>query len=148
MRPPVDRVLKQLATTLIGEIAPLVQVEYVQKNTLLVSMLLVSVAEEWDRAAERRVEENRELRRIFAEAAPAISKGELRTRLETAASEKDLRLRIRDLDASNDALRGLLMDLHAHVEGLETEEAGRIESEIWRELAASTERRSLSVSPF
>ena len=68
MRPSVDRVLQQLAANLVTEVAPVVSVDYVQRNTGLVSGLLMFAAEEWDRAAQRRIEENRELRRMFAEA--------------------------------------------------------------------------------
>ena len=84
MRPAIDRVMQQLAMTLMGEVAPLVSVDYVQRNTALISMLLSCVAEEWDRAAERRVEENRELRRILGVAAPSVVDGELRADVKGA----------------------------------------------------------------
>ena len=53
-----------------------------------------------------------------------------------------------DLESANGALRGLLIELHAHIEELASPEAGRIEASIWRELAASTERRKLSLGPY
>ena len=52
-----------------------------------------------------------------------------------------------DLEAGNRALRSLLIELHAHVEGLPGDGARRIEAAIWRELAASTERRKLASGP-
>ena len=61
--------------------------------------------------------------------------------------EHDASLRVPDLDAANLALRALLIELHAHVEELPGAEARRLEAAIWRELAASTERRKLSLSP-
>jgi hypothetical protein len=57
-------------------------------------------------------------------------------------------LLVPELEAGNRALRALLIELHAHVEGLESAEARRIEAAIWRELAASTQRRKLSLGPF
>lgn len=148
MRPSVDRVLQQLAANLATEVAPAVSVDYVQRNTGLVSGLLLCAAEEWDRAAAWRVEENRELRRIFAEAVIHVADTGLRGRLEEAAQGEEGGLRIQDLDRENDALRALLIELHAHVEELKGPAARHLEAEIWKELRRSTERRALSLSPF
>jgi hypothetical protein len=48
----------------------------------------------------------------------------------------------------NAALRGLLVELHAHVEALDTPAARRLDEAIWSELVVSTERRKLSLSFF
>ncbi|MBW2374169.1 MAG: hypothetical protein JRF70_16705, partial [Deltaproteobacteria bacterium] len=96
----------------------------------------------------RRVEENRELRRLFAEAAPAVEDAELRARLEAAAAGSDEDLAVSALEASNSVLRVLLIELHAHVEELDSDAARGVEQAIWRELVASTERRRLAMGPF
>jgi hypothetical protein len=57
-------------------------------------------------------------------------------------------VRISDLNRSNDRLRRLLIELHAHLEEIDTETARRIETAIWEELRVSTERRALSLAPF
>ena len=88
------------------------------------------------------------LRRLFAEVAPEIGDPDLRGRLEAASGEEDGSLRISDLNRSNDGLRTLLIELHAHVEEIDTEAARRIEAAIWQELRVSTERRALSLAPF
>ena len=144
MRPGVDRVLGQLATNLIGDVAPYVGDDYVQRNVLLMAILLNWAGEEWDRAAQRRVEENREIRRLFEAVLEAVQDADLRSRLEAASRERDPDLTIATLDRSNDALRALLIELHAHVETLSTPEARRVETSIWDELRASTDRRVLS----
>lgn len=148
MKPDVDVALQIIAGSLLTEIAPKLPDDYSQRNGLLTAMLLQSASEEWDRAAARRVEENRALRRLFSEAAPEIGDEALRARLESADAEEDLSLRICDLNRSNDQLRALLIELHAHVEELETEAARRIDAAIWEELRISTERRALSMAPF
>ena len=102
----------------------------------------------WDRAADRRVEENRALRRLFVQVAPEIDDPGLRARLEAASGEEEESLRISDLNRSNDRLRTLLIELHADVEEIDTEIARRIEAAIWEELRVSTERRALSLAPF
>ncbi len=148
MRPEVSPILGKLAAHLLGEIAPRLPVDYLQKSTMLVSMMLMVVAEESDRAAERRVQENRALRRLFGESARGIADRELRSRLEAAAEEVDESLSLSALDRANDALRSLLVDLHGHVEELEGSDAREVEAVIWRELRTSTERRALSMDPF
>jgi len=148
MIPPVAAVMQNLAISLMTEIGPQVQPEYQQKSLTLLAMLLLMAGEEWDRSVARRVEENAELRRIFGAAAACVDDDALRARLEKAASEADEGLLVSDLDRSNDALRGLLIALHERVESLDTDEARRIEAEIWSELCASTERRKISASVF
>jgi hypothetical protein len=148
MIPPVAVVMQNLAISLMTEIGPQVQPDYQQKSLTLLAMLLLMAGEEWDRSVARRVEENAELRRIFGSAAPSVEDDELRARLERAASEADESLLVSDLDRSNDALRELLIALHERVESLDTDEARRIEAEIWSELCASTERRKISASVF
>ncbi len=148
MKPNVDFTLQTIAASLLTEIAPKISDDYVMRNSALTAILLQIAAEEWDRAAARRVEENGALRRLFAEAAPEVEDRELRARLEAASGGEEESLRIADLDRSNDALRSLLIELHAHLEEVETENARRIESAIWRELRTSTERRAVSVAPF
>ena len=148
MKPDVDVTLQLIAASLMTEIAPKISDDYTQRNSMLTVMLLQSAAEEWDRAAARRVEENRTLRRFFAEVAPEIGDLDLRGRLEAASGGEDESLRISDLNRSNDGLRTLLIELHAHVEETDTETARRIEAAIWQELRVSTERRALSLAPF
>jgi hypothetical protein len=148
MRPQVNPILGTLAAHLITEIAPQVPVDYLQKNTALVSMMLMIVAEEWDRSAERRVQENRELRRLLGQSAAVVTDRGLGSRLKAAAEAAEESLILSQLDRTNDELRALLIELQAHVEELEGPAAREVEAQIWRELRASTERRALSLDPF
>jgi hypothetical protein len=148
MKPDVDLTLQLIAANLLTEIAPKLSDDYTQRNSMLTVMLLQSSAEEWDRAAARRVEENRALRRLFSQAAPEIGDQDLRARLEAASAREDESLRISDLNRGNDELRTLLIELQAHVEEADTDAARRIEAAIWQELRTSTERRKLSMAPF
>jgi hypothetical protein len=148
MTPDFDKVLTHLATTLLAEIAPLIPVDYAQKNAQLAAMLLSAGVEEWDRAVERRVDENRSIRALFLEALPVVADAALRRRLESAGVEAESPLRVSALNAENDRLRSLLIDLHAHVEDLDSPASRRIEDAIWDELRRSTERRRLSIAPF
>jgi hypothetical protein len=130
------------------QIAPAVGVDYLQRNTALAAIMLQVVAEEWNRAAARRVEENSAMRELFADARAVVADQPLAQRLAEEAAGADADLRISALDAANTRLRKLLIELHAHVETLGTAEAQRIEAAIWAELKRSTERRQILLAPF
>jgi hypothetical protein len=148
MIPPVGTVLQTLAVSLMTEIGPQVQPEYYQKTLGMLAMLLLMANDDWDRGVARRVEENAELRRIFGAAAVHVADEALRARLEEAAAQTDQSLLVSDLQRSNDELRALLIALHERVEELDTDEARRIEEEIWTELRLSTERRRIATALF
>jgi len=148
VKPDPTHVLERMMQSLLTEVAPAVQPAYRQATVTIHAMMLAAIREEIDRAAARRVEENGALRALFAQAAPSVRDAGLRERLASAAARPDTSLRVPDLDAANLALRALLIELHAHVEALSGAEARRLEAAIWRELAASTERRKLSIGPF
>jgi len=148
VKPDPTHVLERMMQSLLTEVAPAVQPAYRQATVTIYAMMLAAIREEIDRAAARRVEENGALRALFAQAAPSVRDAGLRERLASAAALPDTSLRVPDLDAANLALRALLIELHAHVEELSGDAARAIEAAIWRELAASTERRKLSLGPY
>jgi hypothetical protein len=148
VKPDPRHFLGVMAGHLMTRTAPALPEAYEQSTVGILGLMLISVGEEFERAASRRVEENRELRRLFAEAAPAVEDAELRARLEAAAAGSDEDLAVSALEASNSVLRGLLIELHAHVEELDSDAARGGEQAIWRELVASTERRRLAMGPF
>jgi hypothetical protein len=148
MKPEVDVVLRSMMTKLLLEVAPAVGDAYVRSNVEAMVALLAAAAEEFDRAAEVRVVENRSMRAIFRTAAVHVSDGDLRARLALAADESDASLRIGDLNASNNQLRTLLIELQALVEGRDEEWARQIDGAIWAELRASARRRAISFYPF
>jgi hypothetical protein len=148
VKPDPQRVLEQTAQLLATDTAAAVQPRYRQAGVGMLAGLLIAVREEFDRAAARRVEENRVLRDLFARAAGVVADAALAVRLREAAAARDESLLIPALEASNQALRSLLVALHAHVETLATPAARELDAAIWRELAASTERRKLSLGAF
>lgn len=148
MKPDVSRVLDVCALQLLGEVSPSVQPAYRQASVMATAVLLTSIREDFDRGAERRVDENRAVQALFGRALSAVEDVALRERLAAAAAAPEPGLRISALDRRNGDLRALLVELHAHVEALDSAEARRVEDEIWQELAASTERRRLSLGMF
>lgn len=148
MKPDVTRLFGVAAGHLMTQTAPALGNAYQQSSISVLGMLLMESGQEFERAAQRRVEENAELRRIFADAAPAVQDADLIARLEAAASGTDGSLLISNLDAVNADLRNLLIELHIHVEEQDSPDARRVEEAIWQELVASTERRRIMIGPF
>ena len=143
MKPDPGRFLEVAAAHLLQKTAPAVDSGYERASLAIMAGMLGSVRLELERAAARRVEENRELRRIFGEASRVVADSGLRDRLEAAGVSEQSSLRVSALERENDALRALLLELHAHVEGLDSPGARERERAIWSELAASTGRRQL-----
>lgn len=133
---------------LLADVVPHLEPAYRRISLSLEAVMLLCVREELDRGAARRVDENRTLRAIFADAAPHVADAALRQELREAAGGEDASLLVPDLERTNQELRGLLIRLHADVETQDAPEARRVEAAIWRELRASTERRKLALAPF
>jgi hypothetical protein len=148
MKPEVDVVLRSMMTKLLLEVAPAVGDAYVRSNVEAMGALLAAAAEEFDRAAEVRVAENRSMREILRAATKHVPEGDLRSRLAVAAEEREASLRVTDLNAANDRLRALLIEIQTLVEGSDEEWARRIDRAIWDELRASARRRAISFYPF
>jgi hypothetical protein len=148
MKPDVDLVLRTLATKLLSEIAPALDDAYVRSNLEVAAALLIVAAEDYDRAAHVRAEENRAIRSLFRKAAPGVDHPGLRERLVAEADGEDASLRVGDLDRSNSRLRALLIDLHTFAEA-RSDDWGRTTCDaILRELAAGAERRTIGFYPL
>ncbi len=148
MKPDVGRFLDVATLHLMTRTGAALPPGYEQSSVGVLAVMLAEVKQEFERAAARRVEENAALRGLFAEAALVVADTALRARLEEAAAGAEASLLVSALEASNAALRALLIELHAHVEELDSPGARRIEDAIWRELAASTERRRIGIGAF
>jgi hypothetical protein len=146
MKPDENLVLADFAQRFATQIAPQVQPAYLAANIGMNGGILGLIAEDWDRSASRRVEENRAIRGLFAQAAALPLAADLAGRLKALAATNDDDLRLSVLEAANTVLRAALIELHAVVEATSGAEA--LNNAIWRELAASTERRRLSVGSF
>ena len=85
MKPDGDQLLRVLGGGLMTDLAPRLADDYLRHNAMVTGMLLAAAAEEWDRAAARRAEENTALRALFADAASNLQDDALRRRLEKAA---------------------------------------------------------------
>lgn len=141
MKPDVDQILGLSAGQLLATVAPLLPAGYAQGTTSLIAFMLMLSAQEYDRAAEIRATENAELRALFAELASLAGDADLRSALADAAITKDKSLNISALNASNQALRRLLIALQAQIEDMRGPDARQAERRIWEVLRAGAARR-------
>lgn len=148
MKPEVDVVLGGFMGTLLTEVAPQLGGEYSLGSVGLIAMTIGMAAQEFDRAADIRIAENREMRALFAEAATLVEESGLKARLSEAAALSDTSFRVSALNAANDALAALLIDLQAAVEETRAGWAGVFETKIWDYLAAAAERRKVVLPSF
>lgn len=145
MKPEVDLVLQGYAGTLLMDVAPHLGAEYSIGNVSVMALSLFMASEEYDRAADIRVRENAGMRALFAEAAGLVEDAGLAGRLREAAATSDTSLRIGALNASNDALKTLLIELQSAVEASKAAWAAAFEKRIWQFLIESAEERKVSI---
>jgi hypothetical protein len=143
MSPEVGTILALTMQRLTGGMAE-DGAAFAQGQMGLIGMMLAFAAKEYDRGADIRFTENRELRSLFAEAAPQVSDAALRAELQAAAGGADASLRISALNENNYALRRLLTALQIHAE---EHGAQDIEQRIWAVLKAMAARRLVALGP-
>ncbi len=143
MNPGVPRVLDGVATTLLRSLLPEITTVFGRASAMTSVGLLRMAAYEFDRAAARYVEENDHLRAILHDAATTLEDAELRQRCDSTVATIPARdYRVTTLAAENDALKAVLIDLHAFVETRDDETSVALDARIWDELRASIHRRS------
>ena len=137
MTPTVPIVLNGLARTLLMDLAPQVTVAYAGQTVQLAGVLTMMIAQEFERAAARLVEENAAVEAILADAGDDFA---------SLAVAREPSLMVSALQARNRDLRAALTRLHAQVDTVDTPEARALEARIWTELVESTRRRLLDMA--
>lgn len=144
MKPDPQRVLFAMAGAL-GTLTPEVGSAFGQQTSGLSAALSMVLAQEWDRAASRLVEENVAVTGLLERARIAIRGDVLRARIDAMAARIPATdLRVSALQLENDGLRRLLIEVHAEVDGAEGPDAELLNRLVWDELRESTRRRHLA----
>lgn len=143
MKIDVEQALLGFQTTLLTNVLPVLGTDYLAGSTGTIGVGLNLAAQEFDRAADLLVTDNRELRALFAAASESLEDAKLTARLREAATSRDASFRISELSHNNDTLNELLIELHTHVEELPGPPAQEMEGRILKHLRASASRRSL-----
>ncbi len=143
MKPEPQRVLYAMAGAL-GMLTSEVGSAFGQQTSGLSAALSMVLAQEWDRAASRLVEENVAVSGLLERARTLITDELLHARINEVVDRIPATdLRVTALQAENDDLRRLLADVHAAVDGVEGHEPELLNRLIWDELRESTRRRHL-----
>ncbi len=144
MRPDTPKVLMGIAGTLATQVLPEIQTPIAMQSVTLSAAMLSMVAQEFDRAASRLVEENRAVRALLKDARPVIADASLHGRIDAETSDlTEHDFHVGALQAVNDRLRELLIDVHACIESTPGPDAANLNERIWDELKESTRRRHL-----
>jgi hypothetical protein len=144
MKPDPPKILLVVAGALFGQLLPEVRTPFGQQTVTLAGGVLGMIAQEYDRAAARLVEENEVLVALLGTARPVVTAADLRERIESATAHVPARdLHVSALQAANDGLRSVLIDVQAEVESLAGTAARAVNGLIWEELRESTRRRHL-----
>ena len=142
MRPDAGRVLNGVAVAHMTKVAPEIRTPFGQQLAGLSAVLLRVVATEFDRMADRLSVENGAVGAILSDAAAVLPDASLAVRAREAADAATAPdLRVSTLQAINDRLRAILVEVHAAIEETPGEEARAMEERIWEELRESTRRR-------
>jgi len=145
MKPEPDKYILTMAGSLLMNFMPSLGTDMEKKTMAQMAYVMMAAAEDFDRAASRRIEENEQLRHLFAEAISVITDQGLTEQLEEASNSTEEDYRVAALDKNNQILRSLFIDLHRHLETLEGEKARELEKKLWSELAASVKRREFAL---
>ena len=147
MNPEGNKILSLSMQRLAGEIAPMLGTAFAQGQVGLIGFMLTLVANEYERGADLRANENRAMRTLFAEAARDVGDPALKPKLEAAAKSHDASLRISVLNRANWELRGLLIELQAFAETQTGDEARKLERTIWALLRNLADQRMVRLGP-
>lgn len=140
MIPNTPKAVTFLAQRLLSHVLPGQQTAFGAADVALLSMLLEMVGQDFERAAQTRLEDVREMRGIFAEARGLPLDEALVARMNDARACDLSDVRIARLDEVH-ALHGkALIELHARIQQLDTAEAARLDRLVWEHLERHAER--------
>jgi hypothetical protein len=141
MKPDIPTVLEDVARKLRETILP--DLKGFQANMVgMTAAMLDMTAEAWDGAADRLVQENAALATLLGQGSTLTGDPAFRD----AAKEEAQDLKISTLERINDQRRRALIALQARIETDQSAQA--LNTAIWDELRASTERRRVTLANF
>lgn len=143
MRPDPAAVLGAIAGAVAVEV-PMAATPFGQQTLGIAAGLSMMLAQDIDRAPARCVDEYRATAAILRDAIPLLNDPGLAARIEEALALDILAdLHVSALQACDDRVRALLVEVHARVESTPGDAAAAVNERIWAELQESTRRRHL-----
>lgn len=145
MKPDAAHILRTSFGTILGEVAPHIDHDYAGGSVTVIGLLMVFAAQDYQQGAEIRARENAAMRSLFADALPLLGQGDLRRAVAAASASRDADLTMATLNASNAALKQVLIELQAHLETREDDGAQALDDRIWRILRQFADGRRLDL---
>lgn len=144
MRPDPSIVLKGVVRTYARELLPELDSAYSKNSMILGNGLLNVLTVEFERLIDRLLEENRATAAILRDVTAILPDELLATKARTLGMrEGPPNYRLSTVQAENDELRAMLIEVHAAIEAVPGPEAAAMNDRIWAELQASTRRRQV-----
>ena len=144
MKPGLPQLLIGAATAIGTRILPALDPDsYAAGDAKMLAALLILMAQDAGRVADRLSRENRAMRALFADAAETPVGVALAGKLAEAASSSDESLIVDDLEGEHDRLTAILIDLHETVEQSSADWAERLNTRIWSFLKQAAEARAV-----
>jgi len=137
--------IAHIAGRIVQDLMPRAGDVYMATDLIYLSLLLGMVAEDYDRATDVLVTEERELVAILGKASAHMKDEGLRKRIAAALEKKPASLRVSDLTARSDTLLRLLIEVHEAVETNDAAWARELDGEIWRFLEKHASLRAYEV---
>lgn len=149
MTPRMEQVAFGMAGALAERVLPhLMNTSYPLGTAGATAALLVFMAQDMDRGAQRRMDEITGMKRLFAEAASLKLAPELAEHVAAAAARPPpASLSLGALDGERAVLLGPLVALHAAVEELPGDDARAMERAILVHLRKTADARALVIPP-
>jgi uncharacterized protein YicC (UPF0701 family) len=147
MIPHTPAAIGGIAQRLMTNVLPDLRTNYGVADIGLISALLAMVAQDFERAAEARLADIREMRDIFSDAADLLHAEKIAAHLRDACELPLHDLHISKLDEVHALHSQLLIDVHARVEQLaDSRAAAQVNLRIWEHLTRHVERHRYDIA--
>lgn len=137
--------IAHLAARIMADLVPGAANAYSMSDLAMIATLMSMTAEDYDRAVEVLIADERDMCEIFSVARAHVADPTLGRRLEAAFRSPPENLRVSHLSARADGAMQVLIDLHALVETARdtgAHWADPLDRQIWSFLERHTERRA------
>jgi hypothetical protein len=145
MRPDPEKVLMGVAAALSADLPPAITTPFGVATAGHATLLALVLAQEVDRLADRLHRETLAVKAILRDARPLLD-AHLKAEVDAAVSLESPDLKVQSLQTVNDAVRRVLIPVHASVEARASAEARALDARILAELQESTRRRHVVIA--
>ena len=142
MIPHTPTAIGGIVQRLLTSVMPELHTSYGITDVGLIATLLGMIAQDFERAAEARMQDIREMRDIFSDASDLLHDARISAHLDEARELPLHDLSIGNLDDAHALHSRLLIDVHARVEQLSSRAAEQVNLRIWEHLEKHAERHA------